>query len=357
MVDRYRALILILFLFLAGTSRLFAQNPQQQPLPPPEQPLPQEPLPQEPLPPVDETQDQDNPFGGPPKPAGQAIPYFDFGVFGNRGNLRPDYTPLTGMLNAGLGFPEVKHSYWVPGIQYASTVESNLFGSPTSTGWFNTNYVTGDLSLLEAWSRSQLAINYSGGGSFSTNDSRGNSAFQQLAFAQSFLLNRWIVQIVDEFSQLPQSAFGFGVGTSLGVPGVGGSLGPVVPGVGNNYNPNQTVLSGFGPRISNVAIAQATYQLSRRGSITASGSYGILHFTDPGNVDTYSAFGSLGYNYEITRKDHIGFFYQVSTFHFPGEPQAFGTQTGLVDPVIDKILHDSLGSIVRQLHIVRSVAL
>ena len=319
MNNRNRVFLLVLSLLL-GTYRLAAQDPQQ---PPPQEPQPQQPQ----QPPPDQAPDQDNPFGGPPKPAGQALPSFDFGIFGSGSDLHPDYTPLTGMLNAGLGFPEVKHSYWVPGVQFGSTVQSNLFGSSRDSGWYNTNYLTGDLSLLEAWSRSQLALNYSGGGTFSTNSTEGNSGFQQLAFAQTFLLNRWIIQIVDEFSQLPESGFGFGIGMTLGIPGVGGVLAPVVPGVGSNYSPNQSVFTGFGPRISNVAVMQATFQLTRRSSITASGSYGLLHYTDPGNIDTYSAFGSLGYNYQLSKKDSIGLFYEISTYHFPGNPQAFGTQT------------------------------
>jgi hypothetical protein len=304
-----RGIFLLALLFLLGTRTLCAQDePPQQP---PQQPPPQEP--------------QDNPYDSMPKPAGQAFPYFDFGL-GN-GDLQPDYTPLTGMLNAGLGFPEVKHSYWVPGVQFSSSTQSNLFSPSNSSGWYTNNFVVGNLSLLEAWSRSQLALNYSGGGTFSSNSSVGNSGYQQLAFAESFLLNRWIVQIVDQFAQLPQSAFGFGAGTTLGVPGVGGSLGPTIPGIGNNYVPNQSIFGGFGPRYSNAAVVQATYQLSRRSSITASGSYGILHFVDPGNTDTDSLFGSLGYNYKLTPKDTIGVFYQFASYHYPGSPQAYGSQT------------------------------
>ena len=306
-------IFLVALLVLLGIQTISAQDQPQQPQPQPQEP--QQPQPQEP---------EGYPYGDMPKPAGQALPYFNFGL-GN-GDLRPDYTPLTGMLNAGLGFPDVKHSYWVPGVQVASTAQSNLFGPSTTSGWFVTNYVTGDISLLEAWSRSQLALNYTGGGAFSTDSTLGNSGFQQLAFAQSFELNRWIVQIVDEFSQLPQSGWGFGVGTTLGVPGVGGSLGPTIPSVGNNYNPNQTIYNGFGPRYSNVAVMQATYQLTRRSSITASGSYAILHFVDPGNIDTRSLFASLGYNYQLSHKDTIGLFYEFSSIHFPGSPQAYGVQ-------------------------------
>src|SRR5208283_5229218 len=245
-------------LFLLGTHPLSAQEEPQQP---PQSPQPQEP--QEP---------QDNPYGSAPKPAGQALPSFDFGdLIGYRSDLQPDYTPLTGMLNAGLGFPEVKHSYWVPGVQFSSQMQSYPNNSSSGSNLYVSNYVAGNLSLLEAWSRSQLAVNYSGGADFTTYSNQGNSYYQQLAFAQSFLLNRWIIQIVDQFSQLPQSGFGFGVGTSLGAPGVAGSLGPTIPGLGNSYLPNQTIFAGEGPRYSNAVVMQATYQLTRRSSITASG--------------------------------------------------------------------------------------
>jgi hypothetical protein len=312
----YRIFFLAL-LILFGTHTLCAQQEPPQPQPTEQPQQPQEP------------QQPEQPWeNNPPKPAGSGLPPFDLGdLFSNPNNLQPDYTPLTSMLNAGLGFPDVKHSYWVPGVQFSTSASSNLFGATNTSAWYATNYVTGNISLLEAWSRSQLAINYSGGGAFSSDSTVGSSGFQQLSFAESFKLDRWIIQIVDEFAQLPQSGFGFGVGTGLGIPGVGGSLGPTVPTVGNNYSPNQTIFSGFGPRYSNVTVAEATYQLTRRSSITASGSYGILHFVDAGNIDTDSLFASLGYNYQLTHKDSIGFFYEFSSYHFPGNSQAFGVQT------------------------------
>src|SRR5580704_6608394 len=128
-------LLALLFLFAAHT--IAAQDQPQQPPPDQPQPQPQDPQqapPQEP---------DENPYGSIPKPAGQALPYFGLGL-GN-GDLRPDYTPLTGMLNAGLGFPDVKHSYWVPGVQVASTAQSSLFGQSTTSStssWYVINYVT-----------------------------------------------------------------------------------------------------------------------------------------------------------------------------------------------------------------------
>ena len=262
-----------------------------------------------------------------PKPAARSLPPIDAGNTQdeNPNAMQPDTTPLTGVQNATLGSPEMRHSYWVPGVQYAGTIQSGGY-TGNSSNWLMNNYLIGNLSLLKAWSRSQLFLNYSGGGFFSTDSAQGNGAYQQLALAQSFQWNRWNVQLLDQFSYLPQSAFGFGAGTNLGIPGVGGPVAPVIPGMGNNYVPNQSIFAAVGPRYSNAATIQVTYATSPRGSITASGTYGILRFVDPGNVDSSTPIGTIGYNYVLSHESSIGGFYSFSAFHYPGQPQAFGSQ-------------------------------
>jgi hypothetical protein len=264
-----------------------------------------------------------------PKPAGTSypIPTIDPGNAQeeNPNALQPDTTPLTGVQNATLGSPEMRHSYWVPGAQYTGSIQSGGYNPSNSSGWYMDNYLIGNLSLLKAWSRSQLAVNYSGGGFFSSSSTQGSGAYQQLALTQSFEWNRWNILILDQFSYLPQSAFGFGGTSNLGIPGVGGTVSPVIPGIGNNYVPNQSIYASSGPRYSNAATVQATYATSARGSITASGTYGILRFVDPGNVDNSTTIGTIGYNYVLDRESTIGVLYSFSAFHYPGEPQAFGS--------------------------------
>lgn len=271
------------------------------------------------------------PIENKPKPAGQSfpIPLTNAGDQQDQNsesnnNLQPDITPLTGVQNATLGSPEIVHSYWVPGIQWSGTIQSNSYNQTQNSGWLMNNYFSGNLSLLKAWSRSQLAINYSGGGFFSTDSSQGNGYYQELALSQSFQWNRWLVQILDQFSYLPDASLGFGGGTGLGIPGVGGSVGPVIPGMSNSYVPNQSIYASVGPRYSNATAVQLTYATSPRGSVTVSGSYGLLEFVDPGNVDNNMVIGTIGYNYSLTRLDSIGAFYRFSAYHFPGQPQAYG---------------------------------
>jgi hypothetical protein len=279
-----------------------------------------------------EPQDQGTPEK--PKPAARGIPPINDpnATVENTDDLnikwQPDTSPATGLQSPTLGSPELAHSYWVPGLVYGSTIQSRPLGQLVpNSGWYADNYVGGQLSLLEAWGRAQLALNYSGGGYFSTNSLESNGWFQELSAAQNITLNRWQIQLFDTFSYIPESQFGFAGGTDLALPGISGTLGPTVPGLGASIVPNQSIYSALGPRYSNAFAAQATYLLSRRGSLTLGGSYGLLHYSQSGNVDNNMALGSVGYNYALTSKDSIGFLYRFAGYHFAGEPQALGSHT------------------------------
>jgi hypothetical protein len=97
--------------------------------------------------------------------------------------------------------------------------------------------------------------------------------------------------------------------------------------MGTGYVPNQSIYASSGPRYSNATAIQMTYATSPRGSITASGSYGLLNFVDPGNVDNDTTIATVGYNYALSHEDSIGAFYRFGGYHYPGQPQAFGNQS------------------------------
>jgi hypothetical protein len=258
----------------------------------------------------------------PPKPTGYAFPVL---VQPGDGELQPDFSPLTGMQNVRLGFPEVRHSYWVPGLQFSSNAFSNINSQTGNSNWTADNFFIGNLSLVKARRLSMLAVNYSGGGYISTDSQQGSGYYQQLAIAQNIQTKRWLLQAVDQFSANPQSSFGFGGVTNLGVPGVGGSLGTIIPGLGGNYVPSVGVY-GVGPYHYNLVGLQATYALTHRGSITVAGSYGLLDFQEPGNIDSRTTVGSIGYNYALSPNDTIGLVYRFSSYQFPGDPQAYSSQ-------------------------------
>jgi hypothetical protein len=301
---RFSATLLLAAVSLCGAARVFAQDAPPQ-----------------------ETPSQDNPpqqASAQPKPAGH-----DYQPFGDDPNdpsslstLTPDATPLTGALVPGVGTQDMRHSYWAPGFQYGNVARSTTVLQPTVTDWNSTSFVAGNLSLLEQWSHSQLTVNYTGGGTFSTDSSQGNSFYHQLGLVQAFTLRRWQVSFIDQFSYLPQTQFGFGASSPIGAPGVGGSLGPSLQGLQSSYQPSQNIFAALGNRYSNSITTQIVYQLSPRGSVTLSGSYGFLKFVQPGNIDSNDSIFSLGYNYTLTKNDTIGVLYRFSDFQYLGNPQA-----------------------------------
>src|ERR1700686_3082064 len=83
-------------------------------------------------------QQEDN---GKPKPAAHA-PLIDANAQDTTVDpnaLEPDTSPLTGIQSPGLGSVEFRHSYWVPGVQVANTVQSGGngggWGVPPTLAW------------------------------------------------------------------------------------------------------------------------------------------------------------------------------------------------------------------------------
>jgi hypothetical protein len=270
----------------------------------------------------------------PPKPAARAItPQMprpedqDAADDQPANNLSPDTQPLTSLQTPTLGSPPILHSYWIPGFQYQNFVLSSSVTQPGVSDWNSTSYLVGNVSVLESWAHSQLAANYSGGGSFSTDSSQGTNGYQQLGIVQSFNWQRLTLSLIDQFSYLPQSSFGFGAATSLATPGVDTTLRPPLPDLQSSYQPAQSIFASLGPRYSNSANAQIAYAISPRSSFTLAGSYAILRFVDPGNIDSNDTAFSAGYSYALSPRDGVGVIYRFGGYRFTGQPQAFDDQT------------------------------
>jgi hypothetical protein len=234
--------------------------------------------------------------------------------------LQPDSRPLTGAQSPNLGSPEVGHSYFVPGFQFFDTARSISLNQLIGSDWTSTSYVVGNLSLYRVTGHSELSANYTGGGYFSTDSAQGNGYFHELGLTQGVKWRRWQLSLIDQFSYLPESSFGFGFGTGLSVPGISGVLAPSLPGLQTSYEPNQSILTSIGTRYSNSFTTEAVYTFSR-SSINVAGSYGILRFLDPGNIDSDTDILNVGYNHQISKEDTVGILYRFSEYHFLGTPQ------------------------------------
>ena len=269
-------------------------------------------------------QPQQTPDQAPPRPAGRGPGWVDESdaVTDTGVPIIPDSTPLTGVQVATLGSQQQRHSYVVPGFQYGNFLRSSTLEAPQVGDWNSTSFLAGNLSLLQQWTHAQLALNYTGGGTFSTDPLQGNSYYQQMELQQTIETRHAKFSLIDQFDYLPQSDFGFGASSPLAIAGIGGPLGPSLPALQNNYQPNQSIFTTVGSRYSNSATAQLAYFLTPRSQITVSGSYGILRFLDAGNIESNDTILSLGYDYQVSRRDTLGVLYRYTDFRYLGNPQA-----------------------------------
>jgi hypothetical protein len=233
---------------------------------------------------------------------------------------QPDSRPLTGVQSLSLGSPEVGHSYLVPGIQFLDTARSISLNEATGSNWSSTTFLAGSLSLYRLTSHSELSANYLGGGFFSSDGAQGNGFLHELGLTQSFKWRRWHLSLIDEFSYLPESSFGFGLGTGISTPGIGGGLAPALPSLQNSYQPNQSILTSNGARYSNSFATEVVYEF-RRSSINVAGTYAILRFVEPGNIESDADILTVGYNYQISSQNSMGVLYRLTEYHFLGSPQ------------------------------------
>jgi hypothetical protein len=187
--------------------------------------------------------------------------------------------------------------------------------SPTST-----TYVSGRLALNKISGRSELLLDYLAGGGFSSYSNQGNSVIQSLDFSETIRGGRWSQTFGEQFSYLPASSFNFGGLGGLGNFGVGlGSVG-VTPGFRQDLIPNQSILTNGAARISNATMAQTTYALGYRSSLSFFGTYGQLHFLDNGFQNSSSVSAGAGYNYLLSPLNSMSVSYGFSRYKFSNLP-------------------------------------
>ncbi len=231
------------------------------------------------------------------------------------GQVATDQLPLTGVQPLALGNSRKTQNFLLP--SFSVTTQLNDYNGASSL-----TYLLGHLDLHHVSSRSELVLDYTGGGMASTAGSDLNSAIQDLKLSDSFEWQRWSLLLGDEGSYLSRSAFGFGGVGGLGFLGgisqfgSGGVLGGTLPFLNTFVTPNQTIPTAIAPQLSNTVFSQVQYQLSPRSSWTAAGSYGLLRFVDAGYVNSSNALFQTGYNYQVNPVTSLAVLYRFDAFQF-----------------------------------------
>jgi hypothetical protein len=161
------------------------------------------------------------------------------------------------------------------------------------------------LSLSRTWKRNTLVLGYDGGSTFDIGQYSQSS--HSLSISQLLSLGRWSLTISDQALYSPESPFG--------LPGLQPTFFNFL-GTNPVLLPNQTVFTGHAPRISNGSVVQLEYAISRRTSLTATGSYSLLRYTGASFNDSHQGGGTLGYNYAVTPRDNVALVYGYEQMHF-----------------------------------------
>ncbi len=238
--------------------------------------------------------------------------------------LSPENPPVTGLDEPGLDLHAASRSFISPALQVSESADTNGSNALGGSGLQPVSRVLGALDLQQFWPKSDLFLEYLGGGAFYNNP----YSVRQLQAAGFEAVTRWRMgqaTLRDEFSYLPDGAFeiGFGGNPGLGIA-TGGAMGTGIPGI-HTFGTGQFGSVGDIPRLTNSAILDAVQAINPVSAITVAGGFSDAHFYDtplgPLNPDPLINSDQLtlegGYSRLINRHDQIGFIYAFQLFQFP----------------------------------------
>jgi hypothetical protein len=226
--------------------------------------------------------------------------------------VAPASEPVTGAYAPTVEAAGETRSMFQFGLHASATADSDALGLSNGAGW---DYITdfgGHLDLQRIRKTSELTLSYIGGGIVYDKQSEYDGFYQGLTVSDQIEFRNWTLHLTDQFSYLPESAFGFDTG---GLAGVGGALGGFNL-LNPNVAPDQSILSLQSQRISNSAVAQASINTSARSVWTLNGDYGILHYMQAGYLQPSNYNAGVGYNYTLSRRSTIGVSYQLTLYRF-----------------------------------------
>ena len=251
-------------------------------------------------------------------------------AFGQEGSpvVVNDNPPISGLDQPSLEPSVQPRSMLLGGIEGSESGDTNI-GSSAVPSIHSVTRGLGGLTMQRLWSRYQLAAAYVGGVGYYNEAGLGIRQIQELQAQQSVLWKTGQFSVRNSFSYLPEGSFGYGTyggagGFQLGLGGIGEGMGMIGSGFGGHYGAlgsDQIGSLGQSPHITNVTVADVVENLSPRSSVTAAGSYGLVHFTDNNTLNFIGSRqfgGQLGYDYALGPKDQIAVSGGYMSFHFPG---------------------------------------
>jgi len=263
---------------------------------------------------------------GPPIPAGRGVNGPDPESY-DPSQVTPDTNTLAGAAPYTVGSLQHSHNLFDPAIS-VSQLGQLVPGSDGGSILTGVSVATASLNFSRTAGSIHFAAIYNGGETFDEDYSSASSFFGSTAQHEQFhnltimeddTWGRWHILFRNDFTASPGAAFG---GQGMGGPGLVSEFSSIL---GNSLNsfaqvylPSETINTGEALRYRESVLGQAEYSLSRRSALTFSGSYGLLHFTQAGYVNSSLVGAQAGYDYEVDRFDSIAVLGSYGTINYSG---------------------------------------
>lgn len=238
--------------------------------------------------------------------------------------LNPENPPLSGLDEPGLELKTASRSFISPAVVVSETADSNENNQLGASAVRPVEHLIGALDLQKFWPKSDLLLEYLGGGAFQTDPTYDVKQLQALGFEG---ITRWRtgrLEVRDAVNYIPDGSFDTGSGG--GLPGLGIALGGMGTGEAGGGLPGTLRLNdasgeavGQIPRLSNTAIASAVQAITPRSAFTLLGAFGDAHFfhNSAGLLNSDETTIEGGYSHLLSRRDQIAGVFAFQLFRFP----------------------------------------
>jgi len=242
--------------------------------------------------------------------------------------------PVGGVQQYNVGELPPERSFVISRLSLDEVYDSNV-GYAATSGASQADEVTsisGGITLEAVKRNSLFSLVDSTGGLIYDQQTQPNSVVETLNATEKVTLRRWNLLFGENFSYLPNSAFGLGGqgflgGGTSGLPGLGGGTGLPGIGVGTGFNPyvvpTQTIVSPNVSEISTATVFQAQYAANATSSVSFSGTVGFLHFLGSDLLNSRNVTARFGYDKSFTARDTISFSYMASILDYPSGISGF----------------------------------
>jgi hypothetical protein len=214
---------------------------------------------------------------------------------------------LTDMFDPGLSFSDLGYS--APGQAGSTTLTSGAT-------------VVGTLAAAKAWAGSNLEFGYGGSDTYYYPTAflgPRNLPSHNAGLSLTIVDKRWTFRLRDSFLYSWQAGFG---NLFTGGPASEGQLNQLAA-VQPSLNPLGTVLTGFARQVNDLSSAEVDYSVSRRTTLTLSGSYQLLDFLTSGYLSSHTVSGRAGYNYALNSKNTFALLSEYDSTSYSGTTSRF----------------------------------